>query len=126
MSMIDIPFIDMAMPDGERRKSERRQDTCKPELCEYITGVQEQVEALKQQLEATTAKIHCIETNLDENTKATDEIRKATTEVLEIIQMGKGFFRAVGWIGKWLRRIVMWVVPPVVAIIGLWQSLKTK
>lgn len=116
---LDIPFIDASMPDGERRQGERRQTMCSPESCEHITGVQAQVEAIKQQIEATTATISGIETKLDENNKATNEL-------LEIIQMGKGFFRAVGWIGKWIRRIVMWVVPPVVAIVGLWQSFTNK
>lgn len=98
---------------------ERRQGWHTPETCDKVTGVQAQVEELKVQIEATHQKIDCIETKLDANNKATDEL-------LEIIQLGKGFFKAVGWIGKWIRRIVMWVVPPVVAIIGLWQALTNR
>ena len=101
----------------ERRQGERRADWHTPETCEKVNGVQEQVEAVKVQLEETHKKIDCIEIKLDANNKATDEL-------LEIIQMGKGFFRALGWLGKWLRRIVMWIVPPVVAIVGLWQSIR--
>lgn len=101
----------------ERRHGERRKDWHTPETCEKVNGVQEQVEAVKVQLEETHKKIDCIEIKLDANNKATDEL-------LEIIQMGKGFFRALGWLGKWLRRIVMWIVPPVVAIVGLWQSIR--
>lgn len=109
MSMIDIPFIDMAIPSTDCGRT--------PEECEKVKGVQDQLEALKQQLKEARAQIACVATQLSANNKATDEL-------LEIIQMGKGFFRAVGWIGKWLRRIVMWVVPPVAAVIGLWQLIR--
>lgn len=119
--MTEIPQITL---EEERRMYERRKGWHTPETCEKVNGVQAQVEAVKKQLEETHKKIDCLESKLDENTTATKENIQATAEVLEIVQMGKGLFHAVAWIGKWLRRIVMWVVPPAVAIVGLWQALR--
>jgi hypothetical protein len=68
--------------------------------------------------------IKCIETKLDANTEATDENKKDTARILEIVEMGEGLFKGVKFIGKWLRRSIMWVVPPALAVIGLWQSLR--
>lgn len=96
---------------------------------------QAEIDSIYQHLDEGNVRMTAIEVSMDDYHKTAagdrqrleqklDENSAATLELLEIIQMGKGFFRAVGWIGKWVRRIVMWVVPPVVAIIGLWQSLK--
>lgn len=124
---IDIPFIDAAMPDNaDRRQGERRQESCKLESCEHITGVQAQVEALKLQLEATTEKIHCIETKLDANTQATEENNKASAQILEIVEMGEGFFKGVKATGKWARKIVMWFAPPITAAIGMWYAITNR
>ena len=114
---------------------ERRQGWHTPETCDKVIGVQAAIEDLKQQLTLGDIRMGCMEDNIAGNHRITtqdikllerklDENSAATLELLEIVQMGKGFFRVVGWTGKWLRRTVMWVVPPVVAIIGLWQSLK--
>ena len=121
--------------EEERRMYERRQGWHTPETCDKVIGVQAAIEDLKQQLTLGDIRMGCMEDNIAGNHRITtqdiklierklDENSAATLELLEIVQMGKGFFRVVGWTGKWLRRTVMWVVPPVVSIIGLWQSLK--
>ena len=130
--------------EEERRMYERRQGWHTPETCDKVIGVQAAIEDLKKQMTLGDFRMGCIEDNiagnhritsddirllqskLDENTKATEESKRANAEVLEIVQMGKGFFHGVAWIGKWMRRTVMWVVPPVVAIVGLWQALTNK
>jgi hypothetical protein len=119
--MTEIPQITL---EEERRMYERRKGWHTPETCEKVNGVQAQVEAVKKQLEEAHKKIDSLESKLDENTKATDKNNKATSEILEIVQMGKGVFKFFFITGKLLRKIVMWIVPPVVAIIGLWQSIK--
>ena len=130
--MKEIPPITV---EEERRMYERRQGWHTPETCDKVIGVQAAIEDLKQQLTLGDIRMGCMEDNIAGNHRITtqdikllerklDENSAATLELLEIVQMGKGFFRVVGWTGKWLRRTVMWVVPPVVAIIGLWQSLK--
>lgn len=103
----------------ERRQHERRADWHTPETCFKLLDVQTTMDSIFTHLAEGKARMDCIEGKLDANNKATDEL-------LEIIQMGKGFFRAVGWIGKWIRRVIMWIVPPVVAIIGLWQMIFNK
>lgn len=103
----------------ERRQHERRADWHTPETCFKLLDVQTTMDSIFTHLAEGKARMDCIEGKLDANNKATDEL-------LEIIQMGKGFFRTVGWIGKWLRRSIMWVVPPVAAIIGLWQMIFNK
>jgi hypothetical protein len=116
--MTDIPPI-TPLEQPERRQSERRADWHTPETCFKLLDVQTTMDSIFTHLAEGKARMDCIEGKLDANNKATDEL-------LEIIQMGKGFFRAVGWIGKWIRRVIMWVVPPIVAIIGLWQALTSK
>lgn len=125
MSMLDIPFIDTAIPSADCSRA--------PEDCEKVKGVQAQVEAVKKQLEETHKKIDCIESKLDANNKALDENTAKTNEIFEIVQMGKGFFRGLSWIGKWLRKIVMFLGPPITvvvglftALIGLWYALTNK
>lgn len=104
-------MITIAQDDGRRR------EPCDPDACEHIHGVQKQVEAVKAQLEASATEIARIRAMLDSN-------NEATAELLEIIKMGKGFFKALGWIGKVARAIILWVAPIATALIGLWYSIK--
>lgn len=125
-----------AIPIAEdRRTGERRSDWHTPETCFKLLDVQATVSSIYKQLEDGDIRMGCMEDNIAGNHRVVcEEIRdlkaslsentEQTKEIFEIIQMGKGFFRTVGWIGKWIRRIVMWVVPPVVAIVGLWQSVR--
>lgn len=120
----------------DRRQGERRSDIGHtPETCFKLLDVQKTMDSIFKQLEDGDTRMGCMEDNIAGNHRVVcEEIRdlkaslsentEQTKEIFEIIQMGKGFFRTVGWIGKWIRRIVMWVVPPVVAIIGLWQSVR--
>jgi hypothetical protein len=48
----------------------------------------------------------------------------ATSELLEIISLGKGFFRGIGFIGKWLRLILLWVLPLATAVMAFWYTIK--
>lgn len=104
-------------------------------MIETACRKQSEIDSIYQHLDEGNARMTAIEVSMAEYHKTAAEDRQRleakqdannadTAEALEIIRMGKGFFRGAAWIGKWLRRIVMWVVPPVVAIIGLWQSLR--
>lgn len=119
----------------ERRQFERRADWHTPETCFKLLNVQNAMDSIYARLEDGSIRMGSMEDNIAGNHRVVcEDIRELkaalydnsaqTREIFEIIEMGRGFFRAVGWIGKWIRRIVMWVVPPVVAIIGLWQSLR--
>lgn len=71
-----------------------------------------------------SADIKALEAMMEANKKALDENTAKTHDIYEIVEMGRGFFKGVAFIGKWLRRIVMFVVPPIAAVIGLWQSIR--
>lgn len=131
-------------PEDRRTTGERRRDWHTPEDCFKLLDVQTAMKSINERLEDADVRMGCIEDNLagnhritsedikslekklDENSRATEENRKATAEVLEIIRMGEGLFKAVRFVGKWIRKIVMWIVPPVLAIVGLWQALTNK
>lgn len=69
--------------------------------------------------------------NLDRLEKKQDVNQAVTDSIAEILEMGRGVFKFFFVTGKWLRRIVMWLGPPITvivglctAIIGLWYALK--
>lgn len=70
--------------------------------------------------------IKTLEVTMSEHRKALDENTAKTDRIFEIVEMGEGFFKAVKFTGKWLRKAIMWVVPPIAAVIGLWQMIFNK
>ena len=113
------PVTQLATQVERRVVVERRAGWHTPDTCDKVIGVQTQVEGLRQQLNANHAKMLCIETKLDTNNKATEEL-------LEIITMGKGFFKTVFAIGKWTRRLVLWVAPVVGAVLSIYHMVTGK
>lgn len=135
----------------ERRQGERRADWHTPETCFKLLDVQStmdriferfkegdvRMDSIVEGLEDSKITIGCMQDNIAGNHRVVcDDIRELkaalyensaqTREIFEIIEMGKGVFKFFFVTGKWLRRIIMWVVPPVAAIIGLWQALTSK
>ena len=125
---IEIPYIEEAMPHipiiNTACKKQDEIDSIYQHLDEGNVRMTAIEKSMADYHKTAAEDRKRLEAKLDENSQATEESKKATDEILEIIQMGKGFFRSIAWTGKWLRRTVMWVVPPVAAIIGLWQALK--
>lgn len=115
----EIPPIVTEETRGEQRKGERREGWHTPETCFKLLDVRQTMDSIFGQLAAGGKRMNCIESKLDENTKATNEL-------LEIIQMGKGFFRTLGFIGKWARRVILWVAPVVTAVVSLWYTVTQK
>ena len=126
----------------ERREGERRAGWHTPETCDKVIGVQAAIEGLRKQLDDGDVRMGCMEDNiagnhrvvcqdikslevmLEEHKKELAANTAKTAEIFEIVEMGEGFFRGVRFVGKWLRKIIMWVIPPVIAIIGFWESIK--
>ena len=126
----------------ERREGERRADWHTPETCDKVIGVQSAIEGMRRQLDEGDIRMGCMEDNiagnhrvvcqdikslevmLEEHKKELAANTAKTAEIFEIVEMGEGFFRGVRFVGKWLRKIIMWVIPPVIAIIGFWESIK--
>lgn len=148
--MTDIPPI-TPLEHPERRQSERRADWHTPETCFKLLDVQTtmdrifdrfkegdaRMDSIVEGLEDSKITIGCMQDNIAGNHRVVcDDIRELkaalydnsaqTREIFEIIEMGKGVFKFFFVAGKWARKIVMWVVPPVAAIIGLWQALTSK
>lgn len=131
------------IPD-ERRQGERRSDWHTPHDCFKLLDVQNTMDSIFKKLDDGDTRMGCMEDNiagnhrivcqdiksiesmLAEHRKELTENTAKTNEIFEIVQMGKGVFKFFFVTGKWLRRLVMWIVPPVVAIIGLWQALTSK
>lgn len=102
------------------------------------------MDSIFSQLEDTQTTIGCMQDNIAGNHRVVSDDIKAlevtmsatqkdlaantakTNDIYEILEMGRGFFKGIAFTGKWLRRIVMWVVPPIAAVIGLWQSFTHK
>lgn len=81
---------------------ERRKDWHTPDNC-----------PVKTKIVTDSQRIDRIEEELSENTKA-------TKEVLEIIQMGKGFFKTIGVIGF----VIKWLAGIAAAVFAAWTALK--
>lgn len=121
----------------ERRHSERRSDWHTPSDCYKLLDVQKTMDSIFGELAEGRARMDGIEKKLGVNhLAATDglnrlasiqeESRQDMSRVLEIVSMGEGFFKAIKFTGKWLRKAIMWVVPPIAAVIGLWQMIFNK
>lgn len=63
-----------------------------------------------------------LETMMGEHKKALDDNTSKTDRIFEIVEMGEGLFKTTKFIGKWLRKIIMWVVPPITAVVTLWYT----
>lgn len=67
--------------------------------------------------------IKALEATMSEHRKALDDNTAKTDRIFEIVEMGEGFFKGVRFAGKWLRKTIMWVVPPITAVVTLWYTL---
>lgn len=121
----------------ERRHGERRSDWHTPNDCFKMLDVQKTMDSIFGELAEGRARMDCIERKLEANhLAATDGLNRLassqedstakTDRIFEIVCMGEGFFKGVKFTGKWLRKAVMWVAPPIAAIIGLWQMISNK
>lgn len=121
--------------EEERITGERLEGFHTPETCFKLLDVQNTMDSIFKKLDDGDTRMGCMEDNIAGNHRVVcDDIKdlKAalydntaqTKEIFEIIQMGKGFFRGVAWVGKWTRRIIMKIAPPITAVLGLWYAIK--
>lgn len=78
-------------------------------------NLEQRVEAMEIRLARGDSRMGSIERSLDANTKA-------TTEVLDIVTMGKGFFRTMGYIGRFIK----WISVLSAAVGGGWAAWTHK
>lgn len=121
----------------DRRQGERRVDWHTPNDCFKLLDVQKTMDSIFGELADGRARMDCIERKLEANHRAAtdglnrlassqEENTEKTDRIFEIVLMGEGLFKTTKFIGKWIRKAVMWVVPPIAAVIGLWQMLFNK
>jgi len=66
-------------------------------------------------------KVLTIEQRLAQGDKRMGNIEVSIAEVLEIVTMGKSFFKVLGWIGKGIRWTVA-IAAPCVALYYAWKN----
>ena len=65
-----------------------------------------------------------IERELLENTKTTERIEAATSEIIDVFVSFKSAFKVLNWIGK-LAKPLGAIAALVAAVTGIWVSVKT-
>lgn len=130
---IEIPYIESAIPNTEKPK--RRLSDSHIPILDVSCRKQPEIDSIFSHLAEGNKRMSAIELSMSDYHKIAAEDRQRlekkqdlnnaeTSELLEIVRMGRGFFKGAQATGKWVRRVIMWFVPPVVAIVGLWQALK--
>jgi len=76
-------------------------------------GLGGKVMSIEDRLERGDKRMGTIEKALEDNTAA-------TKEVLEIVTMGKSFFKVLGWIGKGIK-IIAGIAAPCIALYAAWK-----
>ena len=122
------------IPITEHRTGERRADWHTPADCYKLLDAQTAMDGINKRLDDGSARMGRIEDTIEANHRKAGVDRRrledkldansaATNELLEIIQMGKGFFRGVAFAGRWFRKILMWVLPLATAIVSFWWAI---
>jgi hypothetical protein len=137
----EIPPI-VPAPSDERRAGERRKGWHTPDDCPKVTEFKDAVDSIFAHLKEGNARMEAMEAAIFENNRIATEnlqrlekkqdVNQAVTDgIAEILEMGRGVFKFFFFTGKWLRRIVMFLGPPITVIvtlftacIGLWYALK--
>ena len=106
---------------------ERRTGWHTPAECEKILDVERRFSegtARMQRIEASISELKTahvrIEAKLDANSQATETAATATEEILDILTLGKSFFRLAEIFGK----VIKWVAGIATALLGLWLTFK--
>jgi hypothetical protein len=67
-------------------------------------------------------KVLSIEQRLDKVERELEQNTAATNEVLEIVRMGKSFFRVLGVVGQ----VIKWAVAVGASALALWSAWKSQ
>ncbi len=113
---------------------ERRTKWHTPESCAKMVDVEKRftdgtarmkrIEDSITELKTTQADMMAahkrFEEKLDANSKATETAAGATEEILDILTLGKSFFRLAEMLGK----VIKWGAGIATAVLGLWLTFK--
>lgn len=79
------------------------------------------MQIVEQRFADGTARMNRIEAAIAENKKAVDDNTAVTTEIRDILALGKSFFRLADMFG----RVVKWAAAIAIPLAGLWASIKS-
>lgn len=98
---------------------------------ETIRSINERFDRGRARMARMEAELQGMRTDLRANTSLTAEQNEMTAEMHEVWMTAKGgiatvakFGRGLGKTGLWLRKAVMWVAPPVAAVVAAYHALK--
>lgn len=81
-------------------------------------------ESIDKRLDDGAHAMKGLRTDLDENTRATEAVKKDTAELVELLHSVKGAFKVLGWIGA-AARPIGFIAAAAVAVLGLWTAAKS-
>lgn len=106
---MDQPFV-------ERRLSDRCVETGTA-TCEMLQDMESRMD---NKLILSNERLKRVEDKLDENNAATNENNAALAEVLDILRLGKAFFRLAGYVGKFAK----WATAIGTPLAAAWYALR--
>lgn len=118
----------------EKRKEERRSDWHTPTDCYKLLDVQTTVDKIEKRLDDGSARMTRIEESIEDQRVRSDRIEhnikgirtnlnentKLTQELVDILKAAKGFFRVLGWISTGVK----WTAGLATGGIALYLALK--
>lgn len=132
-------------PVVETKTEERREGWHTPNDCFKLLDVQKAMDSIFARLkegndrmdsifgylDQNDVRMGCMEDNIKElramqaeNRQALAENTAKTDATYELLLMGRGLFKGIAFVGKWTRRIVMCLGPPISVILGIWYMIK--
>lgn len=80
-------------------------------------------ESIDKRMDDTAHCMRGLRADVDNNTKATADVKKDTAELVELLHSVKGAFKVLGWIGA-ASKPIGFIAAAAVAVTGLWTSIK--
>ena len=107
---------------------QERRKPCDPDQCPVMVGVEKRFTdgtarmlRIEESIESLKTVQSTIERKIDANTAKTEIAAASTTEILDILTLGKSFFRIAGYFGT----AVKWGLGIATAIVAFWITLHT-
>lgn len=98
----------------DKRQAERRADWHTPADCFRLLDVQKAMDQVNDRLDKGQERMDSIEAMLAQNTSV-------TTEIKDILDTAKGFFKVTGKIGTFIK----WALGIATAVLAFWFTLKS-
>ena len=99
-----------------------------------VAGLHDEMSGVNKRLDQGHARMCKIEDSISANHQASmadrerleqkvDASNASIDELLEIIRMGKGFFKWSARIANFLRQAILWLLPVVTAVLAFWYLI---